>query len=264
MKILLLTNLNNDQDNEDLFLKKELEKHFDVEISSLSGSKQKEDTADLILIRNIWPTEEYHKEWKKIIARWKKKKLKIYNPLTAKGDLQGKEYLVELYNKGYPVIPSVDAKKYLNRLPKTKVYEIKPMYGGGSEGIEKLTKQQLQKTHLPKEIIEPYEHIKEELSFYFIDNKLQHTLICKKGQRWNLKPYQPTRKEQAFAKQFIQWNNLNYSIQRIDACKTKEKQLLLLEIEDFCPFLSLQDLPNKLQKSFLKKLTNSIAKQAST
>ena len=73
-------------------------------------------------------------------------------------------------------------------------------------------------------------------------------LIQKK--RWELKEYAPTEDDLKFARKFIEWNDIKYGIQRVDACRTKTGKLLLVELEDLNPFLSLQVQVLKLKRDF--------------
>ena len=80
-------------------------------------------------------------------------------------------------------------------------------------------------------------------------------LIQKK--RWELKEYAPTEDDLKFARKFIEWNDIKYGIQRVDACRTKTGKLLLVELEDLNPFLSLQSTSVETQKRFLTDLKNA-------
>jgi hypothetical protein len=259
-KILLITRFN-DQEDEDILLSESLSKYFEVIVSNPFECHKFEDKVDLILVRNIWPLEDYLEKWNKIALRWKKKNLKVYNDLCGKADIKGKNYLVELYKNGFEVIPSIRNIKDINKLPKSEFYFIKPLHGGGSIGVEKLSKKQLLKRKLKNYIIQPYLYFKYETSFYFIDKKFQYELTDNKKDRWNLKYYFASLKDKSFAKRFANWNQLKYGIQRIDACRTKEGKLLLMEIEDFCPYLSLQDISPRLRNKFVKNLIKSIGKR---
>lgn len=217
-----------------------------------------ENAADLILIRNIWLTHEYEHAWKKIRQRLLEKKLLTYNPLTGRGDTKGKDYLTELFQEGFPVIQTTDLSGDISQLP-GDLLVIKPKSGGSSVGVEKVTRQELKKRELANYIIQPFIDFTYELSFYFIDNTLQHTLYApNKKDRWDLKEFKPSLKDVAFAEQFIQWNHLPYGIQRIDACRLPSGELLLMEIEDLCPYLSLLDINRHLRDMFLEKLSSSL------
>lgn len=260
-KILLLTNLKNGDPEEDLFLSDYLKNYFDVTLCHPLHCENLEKEADLILIRNIWPTETYITQLDEIFQRLDKKGIKIYPSLSGKGDMKGKKYLVELFNDGFPVIPTIDNEDNLNKLGNNEYYFVKPVYGGSSVGCKKVTKRELLSLNVEEQVIQPFVEIESELSFYFLDNKFQHALYTPdKTKRWNLKPFTPTKAELEFAQKFVKWNALPYGLQRIDACRTKDGKLLLVEVEDLCPFLSLLDIDVKLREKFLKNLVKSLKK----
>lgn len=57
---------------------------------------------------------------------------------------------------------------------------------------------------------------------------------------------------QAQASKFIRWNSIRNGIQRIDACRTKDGQLLLVELEDLNPYLSILELDEPTREQFVK------------
>ena len=57
---------------------------------------------------------------------------------------------------------------------------------------------------------------------------------------------------------FIKWNNINNAIERVDACRTKDGKLLLVELEDLNPYLSLLDLDEDTRKKFVNDLIEVI------
>lgn len=59
---------------------------------------------------------------------------------------------------------------------------------------------------------------------------------------------------------FIEWNNLDHGIQRVDACRDENDQLLLVELEDLNPYLSLLDISPTLRDKFVTTLKSSIKK----
>ena len=68
-----------------------------------------------------------------------------------------------------------------------------------------------------------------------------------KSKRWILKEYNCTDEDIAFAGRFIEWNTVTYGIQRVDACRTKDGELLLVELEDLNPYLSILDVNEKIR-----------------
>jgi len=261
-KILLLSNLQNESLQEDLFLKEYLSNEFEITIYHPLECATIENNTDIILIRNIWLTSEYEDEWEKIKQRLIRKKLLTYNPLSGSGDSQGKDYLVKLFQQNYPVIPSTNNLKDMTNLPQSNWYIFKPNNGGSGVGVRKVNQAELENSYQATDIIQPYIDFSYELSFYYIDNILQHTLYAPdKNNRWDLKEFQSSVEDKKFAQQFIDWNTLPYGIQRIDACRLPNGQLLLMEIEDLCPYLSLLEIPTGLRENFLQNLLTSLKKK---
>ncbi|CAM5478369.1 ATP-grasp domain-containing protein OS=Streptomyces albaduncus OX=68172 GN=FHS32_002719 PE=4 SV=1 [Streptomyces griseoloalbus] len=56
----------------------------------------------------------------------------VYNPLTGRGDMAGKQYLLDLTDAGLPVIPTVGRPEDLHRLPRADRYVVKPRLGADS------------------------------------------------------------------------------------------------------------------------------------
>lgn len=258
-QLLLLSNLSNELPGEDLFLQKYLSDDFEVTIRHPMECEDTEDAADLILIRNIWLTSEYETEWEEIQSRFAKKKLRTYNPLTGKGDTTGKDYLLSLFQAQYPVIPTVNNIQDLNLLPQADFFISKPKKGGSGVGVKKVSRKELLAEDLQGHVIQPYIDFQYEISFYFIDGQLQYALSAPdKQERWDLVEYKPSDSEIAFAQRFVEWNALPYGIQRIDACSLRNRELLLMEIEDLCPYLSLLDIKQDLRDKFLNNLKTSL------
>jgi hypothetical protein len=168
---------------------------------------------------------------------------------------------MELYEKGYPVVPSYTIARAKSHL-KAKRYIIKPVFGADGSGIKVVTSL---KDVRPSQgyIVQPFINFVEELAFYFLDNTFQYALRFKnKLSNHTVKVYQPTKKEIALAQRFVNWNTMSYGIQRVDMLRLKKNTLLVNEIEDFCPYLYLEDLPKKVQTNFISNLIESIKKHA--
>ena len=100
-------------------------------------------------------------------------------------------------------------------------------------------------------LIEPAIDFEYEVSFYFINEKFAYSMYTPNSKkRWELKEYAPTEDDLKFARKFIEWNDIKHGIQRVDACRTKTGKLLLVELEDLNPFLSLQVQVLKLKRDF--------------
>lgn len=103
--------------------------------------------------------------------------------------------------------------------------------------------------------------VKRIVSFYFIDKEFQYALYApNKDKRWELKEYVPTEEDVAFAKRFIDWNNLDWGIQRVDACRSEQVRLLLVELEDLNPYLSLLELTEETSENFIEAMKISLQK----
>lgn len=260
-KLLLLTNSLNSDPEEDIFLFRHLKKHFVVEFCHLLDTLRYERKDAVFLIRNVWPTHVYQREFERIAKRWKQKKITTYNSLDGKGDLLGKKYLIELYKQGYPVIPTYTIARAKSHL-KAKRYIIKQVFGADGSGAKIVTSLKGVKQSR-SHIVQPLVTFTEEFAFYFLDNTFQYALRFKnKLSNHTIKVYQPTKKEIALAQRFVNWNTMSYGIQRVDMLSLKNNTLLVNEIEDFCPYLYLEDLPKKVQTNFISNLIESIKKHA--
>ncbi len=259
--LLLLTNLQNSDPEEDLFLADYLKSWYEVTVAHPLAAEKYEDNADLILVRNIWPCQERIEEYQKINQRFLKKNLPVYNPPTGSGDMQGKEYLVKLWQSGWPVIPTIQSVAELDTLPSANDYMVKPLNGGSGYGIKRLSRALLLEQKIKGCIIQPALTLAREASFYFIDGKLQFALATiNPYDRWHLKPFEPTPEQKICAQKFVDWNTLPRGIQRIDFGITADGEFLLMEIEDWCPYLSLLDIDEQLRTNFLDNLVLALGK----
>ncbi len=258
-KILYLTDLaypakGRNYSEEDIYITSVLKDNFDVILCHPQNAENFESVADLIVFRNTGSVLGYPELYQAFINRVNTKHLKTFNEFTGKADMCGKQYLLDLTQKNYPVIPTVDSLQMLHLLPDTETYVIKPKNGADSIGLKFLTQKQLLSENFTDDtmLIQPAVDFQYEVSFYFINNKLEYALYAPdKAKRWQLKRYSPTQKEIAFAETFIQWNTIQNGIQRVDACCTKQGDLLLVELEDLNPYLSLLELDSETRNSFL-------------
>ena len=76
--------------------------------------------------------------------------------------------------------------------------------------------------------------------------------------RWKLKEYDCTDEDIAFAREFIEWNTVTHGIQRVDACRTKDGELLLVELEDLNPYLSILEVEEKIRYKFLNDMMETL------
>ena len=93
----------------------------------------------------------------------------------------------------------------------------------------------------------------------FISDVLEYALYAPdKNKRWELKKYEFNQNDKEFADKFITWNGIKNGIQRVDACRTKDGKLLLVELEDLNPYLSILEVDEKTREKFMNDLIKSL------
>ena len=247
---------------EDLYLTSKLREDFQLVICHPEDTQAFEKSADLIVFRNAGVVTNFKDHYWAFRKRIVSDGLKTYNSFNGNGDMNGKEYLIELTNAGFPVIPTIDTVDDLDKLPQVETYIIKPKDGADSIGMAFLSKDELEATldaDKKDTLIQPFIDFQYEVSFYYIDREFQYALHAPdKSKRWELKEYTPTKEDLAFAERFLEWNQLDWGIQRVDACRTQQGELLLVELEDLNPFLSLLELWSETRENFVKNMKKSL------
>lgn len=108
-------------------------------------------------------------------------------------------------------------------------------------------------------LIQPAIDFKYEVSFYFINDKLEYALYApNKDKRWELEKYNFTDEDIEFSQKFIKWNGIKNGIQRVDACRTQDGDLLLVELEDLNPYLSVLELDKETRNNFINDMISAI------
>lgn len=249
---------------EDLFITSKLRENLKLVICNPKDMDSFNDKFDLTIFRNAGPASNFPNEYNQFRNKIKTKNLKTYNSFDGKGDMNGKDYLIELTDLDYPVIRTIDKIDNFDKLPKVDKYVIKPKDGADSIGMEFVSKEELYKKVSKEDrntLIQPAINFEYEVSFYFIDRDFQYSLYAPdKSKRWELQEYKATGKDLEFAMKFIDWNNIDHGIQRIDACRDENGNLLLVELEDLNPYLSILELSSELQEKFIEALKKSINK----
>lgn len=190
-KILFLSDLNYQAKArslyaaEDIYLTGILRKYFDLAICNVASARSFEDNADLIVIRNIGATTEYKDDYVDFRNRVHRKNLKTFNELNGIGDQVGKQYLIDLCNKNFPVMPSVDSVNDIDKLKVEDKFCIKPKGGADSIGLEFINLDDLLAKNLTdgEYIIQPAIDFEYELSFYFINNDFKYALYAPDKQK---------------------------------------------------------------------------------
>ncbi|MCL6663556.1 MULTISPECIES: hypothetical protein [Paenibacillus] len=252
---------------EDLYLTSKLREEFDLIICHPEDIESFEDVVDLIVFRNAGPVANFKEKYQAFRKRIVDKQLNTYNSFNGKADMNGKEYLLELTNVNFPVIPTIDSVENVKFLPEVEYFIVKPKDGADSIGMKKISKEELT-NEIDNEqhsiLVQPFIPFEYEVSFYFIDKDYQYALYAPdKDKRWELKEYTPTEQDLSFAQKFIDWNNIDYGIQRVDACRTLSGELLLVELEDLNPYLSLLEISSETRAEFIQNMKESLIKALS-
>ena len=244
---------------EDLYLTSRLRESFDILLCHPCDSARFEEMVDLIVFRNTGPVLHYKNYYNSFITRINTKNIACYNTMTGKADMKGKSYLTELTKAGYPVIPTIEHLQDLSFLPESDKYMVKLKDGADSIGMQVIDKEALATIELDGNIVQPFVDFIYEVSFYFIDKNFQYALYAPdKNKRWNLEIYSATAEDLFFANRFVVWNTVTHGIQRVDACRTSDGELLLVELEDLNPYLSLDLLSTETRDKFVTNLVESM------
>jgi hypothetical protein len=244
--------------DEDVFLTRQLRDHFDLAVCHPLDAVALMDSFDAVVVRNSGPVLHYQAEYDAFRAAAMERGTRVFNQLTGKADMIGKQYLVELNDAGFPVIPTTDSDP--SSLPEASGYLVKPKLGSDSIGLRKVTRDELATLSLDGLLAQPLIDFRYEVSFYFVDRHFQYALYTPNpDQRWELDPFQPTDEDLAFAQRFVDWNAIDHGIQRVDACRIRSGELLLVELEDLNPFLSLAHTDEASRTTFVRRMASSLS-----
>ncbi|MCW2608188.1 MAG: hypothetical protein JWO60_2881 [Frankiales bacterium] len=243
--------------DEDVWLSGALRGSFDVALCSPLDAVALMDPFDLVLVRNSGPVIHHRQAYDAFREAVAARGTRLVNPLSGRGDMRGKRYLVELSEAGEPVIPTVDRREDLGRLPAADRYVVKPVLGADSFGLQVVAS--LDGVDLDGALVQPHVDLVHEVSFVFVGRRFQYAVYAPdRDRRWELVPYAPTDADLAFAQRFVDWNALDVGVQRVDACRTDDGGLLLVELEDLNPYLSLDLLEPAVRESFVVALVASL------
>jgi hypothetical protein len=238
--------------DEDIHLSATLREDFAVALCPPRDTLALMASFDAVVIRNSGPVLSYRAEYEAFRARAGSVGARIHPQMTGRADMAGKQYLVDLSAEGYPVIPTIDRREDLRRLPATDTYVAKPKSGADSHGLQFLAPDRLRDLVFDDLLLQPRIPFRHEVSFYFVDRVFQYALYAPRPeQRWDLRPYEPGAADLAFAQRFVDWNTVDHGIQRVDACRTPEGDLLLVELEDLNPYLSLDRVDDTVREAFV-------------
>ncbi|MFC8201889.1 hypothetical protein ACFUTV_41890 [Streptomyces sp. NPDC057298] len=250
--------------DEDIFLTSQLRADFDIALCHPLDATALMDAlaVDAIVVRNSGPVLRYQAAYDDFRDRALRRGTRVCTQLTGKGDQAGKQYLLDLTAQGFPVIPTVDRPEDLGLLPDAAEYVVKPKFGADSTGLEFVRRERLRTQQYeigPGMLVQPRIDFRYEVSFYYVDHSFQYALYAPSpDRRWALERYEPTAADLDFAGRFIDWNDIDHGIQRVDACRAPDGGLLLVELEDLNPYLSLDLLDDGTRDAFVASLTASL------
>lgn len=246
--------------DEDIFVTARLREDFDVALCSPLDATALMDGFDAVVVRNSGPVLHYREAYDTFRREALARGTLVYNPLTGRGDMAGKQYLLELTAAGFPVIPTVDRAEDVGELPGAERYVVKPKTGADSIGLRFVSREELpEQDYAAGLLAQPAVDFRYEVSFYFVDSSFQYALYAPDPERrWVLEPYGAADADLAFARRFVEWNGLAHGIQRVDACRTRDGGLLLVELEDLNPYLSLDLVPAATRDAFVAAMADSL------
>lgn len=214
---------------------------------------------DGVVVRNSGPVTGYREAHEALRDLARATGLPVHNPLTGRGDMAGKGYLAALTRQGAPVIPTVDRPKDLHRLPDAEEYVVKPIDGADSHGLRIVARGAVP-ADLEGMVVQPRVAFVHEVSLVFVDGVFRYALVAPDpARRWELVPFTPSAGDLAFARWFVDWNDMPRGIQRVDACRLADGELLLVELEDLNPYLSLHALDATTREDVVTAIGDSIA-----
>ena len=176
-------------------------------------------------------------------------------------DGKGKEYLLDFYRKGLKVIPTS------NDLNETLIwnydkYVLKQITSFGSSiGQIYVTKDELKvKFDKDKYLIQPKLKFKSEDQTYFINSMLMYAFeyIPSKYPIYPDPIYIKLSKEEKLATLFSSLSNIKYGMKRVDFLRLEDNSLVLLEIEDNAPHMSLEELDEKYRNKVIDEYVKGI------
>jgi hypothetical protein len=245
--------------DEDILLTSRLRDDFDLALCHPRDAAALMAAFDAVVVRNSGPVLAHQDVYDDFRRRAITAGTRVYNPLSGTADMAGKQYLLDLTAAGYPVIPTVDRAEDLYLLPEAERYVVKPKLGADSIGLRIVSAQGVRELVDGGVLVQPCVDFAYEVSFYFIDDDFQYALYAPYiDRRWQLEPYEPTDGDLEFARRFIEWNGLGHGIQRVDACRAPGGELLLVELEDLNPYLSLDALDDRRRDAFVAAMKASL------
>ena len=245
--------------DEDIWLSSALREHVTLSLCHPLDAEALLESADVVLVRNTGPVIGYLDAYASFRRRALDLGVRVLPELTGRADQVGKDYLPDLFAAGLPVIPTVARIEDVGLLPITSSYVVKPRLGADSVGLRFVDRDELPRVDLADMLVQPAIDFAHEVSFVFVGRAFRYALHAPDPQaRWALEPFEPTPEDLAFAQRFVDWNGIDHGIQRVDACRTRDGALLLMELEDWNPYLSLDLVSEQQRTDLVAALVRSI------
>ena len=236
-KILILSNAENEEHIEDKYLAESLKKDGNiVDISWIDYDEKLDEKYDVIIRRNTW-VDKLEKTMK---------------------------YLIDFIKKGYPVIPTfynVD-----DALTKTDcdeyILKMEDSYGSGL-GQMVVEREKIKEIFKHGYLIQPKLKFKSEIQNYFVGNKLMYVFEYIPSKYPNYPDpisIKLNNKQKDIVCSIAKETGLKVGFQRIDFLKLENDDLLLLEIEDNSPHMSLEELNENYRNIVLEEYKNNLYK----
>lgn len=265
-KILILSNKDNEEIIEDIYLKERFKKDGNIcDIKWVDYDEKLDDYYDVIIRRNTWvgngkDTVSFQKLDNSLIDRLKSKNIKTVNLLGLDGS--GKEYLMEFYHKNLKVIPTTDdIDEALSWNKSEYVLKEKDSFGSSIGQAYVLKDELKEKFNKDKYLIQPKLKFKSEVQTYFINSKLMYAFeyIPSKYPVYPDPIYiKLSKEEEKLATLFSSLSNIKYGMKRVDFLRLEDNSLVLLEIEDNAPHMSLEELDEKYRNKVIDEYVKGI------
>lgn len=256
-KILILSNIENEEFIEDIMLKKRFEQDGNiVDIMWIDYDNNLDKDYDIIIRRNTWVGKghetEYYKQKNNLLIERLKDSKKTINLVGLDG--KGKNYLKTLYYKNMNVIPTTDiVEEAIKWDYKEYVLKWKDSFGSGI-GQKIVRKNELKDNFNDNFLIQPRLKFKAEVQTYFINNQLMYVYEytpSKYPEYPEPKLIELNDEEKILAKSFSEISDVQIGMKRIDFLRLEDNSLILLEIEDNSPHMNIEILNEEIRKSVL-------------
>ena len=165
---------------------------FDVALCHPFDATALMDGFDAVVVRKIGAVLQFQAAYDELRAAVLARGTRVFNQLTGRADMLGKQYLVDLSAAGQPVIPTVNSVELIDQLPAASSYIVKPMFGADSIGLQIVPPEALAALSLTEQLVQPLIDLRYEISFQFIDRDFQYALYAPDpSRRWDLERYDP-------------------------------------------------------------------------